>query len=121
MLELRYTLNKILLPMSATKRYMPETLEASMRIKRKPWFVRVAGRDVPILTDDQLNIACKMVAEDHNELSSAPIDDGWDEDTRRLEEQHEYFLLMESSSSGSANDSDPHSEDDLVYERFAYT
>lgn len=116
MLELRYTRNKFLIHLYATRRYMPETLESVLHRARKPWFVRVSGVDIPIESDDQARIVCRMVAEDHNELSSAPIDDGFDEETRQLEWDHEYQLLVESSSESS----DVHSEDDLVYERHAY-
>jgi len=78
----------------------------------------VSGVDILIQSDDQAQIVCRMVSEDHNELSSAPIDDGWSEHTSLLETQCQYHMMADSSSSDS--DQQVNSEDDLVYENHAY-
>jgi hypothetical protein len=77
--------------MSATKKYYSETLlnEAFARRNIKQTISLKVGDEIfPLCTDEEIVIASKAVASYHNQyVSSAPEDDGWEEDTNRIEQE----------------------------------
>jgi len=75
--------------MSSTKRYRWETLvDVAERYKRinQQITLEMGTEFFRVNTDDEIVLACKLVASYHNQYAStAPEDDGWMEETEAME------------------------------------
>jgi hypothetical protein len=75
--------------MSSTKRYYAETLinEAHARLNIHQAITLKVGDEIfRLATDSEIMLAAQIVASYHNQyVSTAPPDDGWEEETNMIE------------------------------------
>jgi hypothetical protein len=114
MLDLRFGYSRTLLPLSNTRRYLPDELMSMMQSRARPHWLYVDGVRIELSAHDGLWVGCQAVAAYHNYLAyNAPAPDGFQEDMEEREAAARAH--MEASSSSEASDGYVTSEEDMEY------
>lgn len=84
--------------MSSTKRYYPETImnEAkSRKVLKQAISLKVGDEIHPLQSESDTALASWVVAVYHNQyVTSAPDDDGWEQETKEIEEQASFLGVV---------------------------
>lgn len=90
-----------LMPLSATRRYLPDELWSIASAARYPHFLRVDDTRIMLPTPQALWIGCQVTAAYHNYVAyNAPPPDGFAEDMQEREDRARAHMEAESSSEG---------------------
>ena len=87
--------------MDSTKTYdstqLFSTMKRCQRLNQKLQLEMAHNIYIPILTDVDLDFACRACAQYHNDLCRQYDDDGWDEETAQMFTRTEEFMLEPDS------------------------
>jgi hypothetical protein len=105
------------IPLSSTRHYHPEEVEAKRRRHTGPHWLTVEGTHIPLDSPDDMSLACRAVSAYHNYVAyNVPPDDGFAREVLVLEAKWQQH--MEESSSDEEDG--VYSDDDQVFDKEVY-
>lgn len=86
MIEIAHGIPRRVIPLSATRKYLPEQVMALCRRCSPPYYISVENTLIKLDTPDCLELACHVASAYHNGIASnAPDYDGFSEEMEELE------------------------------------
>jgi hypothetical protein len=121
MIDLRHSLNHLLIPLSRSYRYLPEEILSMLPRFLPPYWLYVDGTSIALPSCDAQWVACQAVSAYHNGVvTTVPPDDGFASDMAEREAQVRAHLENQSGSDTADSADYVTSDEDLVYEREFY-
>ena len=103
--------------MTSTRRYLPDELHQHCNRVSGPFWFKVEDKYIQILTESSLKLACEAVSAYHDSICyNIPVDDGFAEETIRMEAAARAHMEAESSD----EDEYVTSDEDMEYPTEVY-